>query len=146
MTRVVKVVAVLVACGVGSAQARDERQRHPIQAALTTGEAKAKLDQGVRLFFGDAKHPPIARDFGTWASNKKTNAANKSDAEACNWAFLSAMLALQKRARSAGGDAVVEIVSEYKNQPFSSAKEYECGAGNFVTGVAFRGRVVKLAR
>ena len=43
--------------------------------------------------------------------------------------FLSAMLALQKRAQSVGADAVVNIVSNYKNIENSSATEFECHEG-----------------
>jgi uncharacterized protein YbjQ (UPF0145 family) len=51
---------------------------------------------------------------------------------------------LQERARREGGNAVINIVSNYKDIPFSSETQYECGAGNVVGGVALRGEVVQL--
>jgi uncharacterized protein YbjQ (UPF0145 family) len=79
-------------------------------------------------------------------SNKKTNAFNKTDKRACEWAFLSAMLSLQQRALSEGGNAVVNIRSFYKRHEVSSATEFECGAGAIMAGVTFKGDVVKLGK
>ena len=106
--------------------------------------AQAKLDPGVRLFFGRQRHPNVARVFGEWPTNKKANAFARPDLQACEWAFLSAVIALQQRARKEGGNAVINIVSNYKNVVTSSESEYVCGAGGLIAGVAFKGRVVKL--
>jgi len=123
-------------------QARDERLKMPIKDALEA--AKDRLDPEIKLFFGDQAFPKPVRTLGTFTSNKKTNFAGKSDQTACDWVFLSAILALQQRAHSEGGDAVVNITSVYKNAVFKSATEYECAAGKIMGGVALRGQVVKL--
>jgi hypothetical protein len=115
-----------------------------IKQALEQPEAKAKLNQGVRFYFGDQAHPEPLQRFGTFTSNRKTNAFGKSDLEACEWAFLGALIALQERALREGGDAVINIKSYYKKHEISSADQYECGAGNVIAGVALRGSVVKL--
>jgi uncharacterized protein YbjQ (UPF0145 family) len=54
------------------------------------------------------------------------------------------VIALQQRARKEGGNAVINIVSNYKNVVTSSDTEYVCGAGALMAGVAFKGRVVRL--
>ena len=77
-------------------------------------------------------------------TNKKTNFFNKSDQEGCDWAFLSAMITMTQYAQRVGGNAIVNIRSNYKSIEFSSETEYECGAGNVTGGVAFVGDVVKL--
>jgi len=133
-----------VVIAVSAVQARDTRLRLPIADALGTADAKARLDSGVKLFFGDQEHPKPARSFGTVTTNKKTNFFNKSDKEGCEWTFLSAMLSLQERARRDGGDAVINIKSIYRGGNLSSATEYECGAGALMGGVSFQGEVVKL--
>jgi uncharacterized protein YbjQ (UPF0145 family) len=56
------------------------------------------------------------------------------------------VIALQERARKQGGNAVVNIVSNYKNVITSSETEYVCGAGGLIAGVALKGRVVNLGR
>jgi len=126
--------------------ARDTRKMYPLADALNAESAKAKLDPEIRLYFGDQKHPKVIKRFGEFMSNKKTNAFNKSDKRACEWAFLSAMLSLQNRAHLEGGNAVINIRSYYKRNEVSSRTEYECGAGAIIAGVTFKGDVVKLAK
>jgi hypothetical protein len=123
--------------------ARDERIMFSIRDALDAPEAKARLDRGIRLHFGGSFGGGVAKDLGVWKSNKKTNAFLKDDKTACNWAFLSAVLALQQRARKMGGDAVVNITSNYKNLSASSVSEYMCGGGTIMAGVALKGRVIR---
>jgi hypothetical protein len=125
------------------ADARDDRLRLPILDAMSTPDARAKLT-GIRFFFGTQKHAVPTRTLGEYTANKKTNFANKTDKDGCEWAFLSAAISLQERARQLGGNAVVNIRSVYKNVEFSSESQYECGAGTFLGGVALRGEVVAL--
>ncbi len=128
-----------------AAYARDSLIRVSIEEAMTTADAEVKLDAGIKFFFGDQEHPEVVTQVGTYTSNKKTNAFGKSDQRACKWAFLSAMITLQDRAIAEGGNAVVNIRSYYKKHDFSSATEFECGAGAIMAGVTLVGEVVKLA-
>jgi hypothetical protein len=126
------------------ADARDDRLKLPLASALAKAEASGKLSGRVKLFFGKQAHAKPIAELGPVRTNKKTNFFNKSDKEACEWAFLSAMIALTQYAENHGGNAVVNIRSNYKNAEFSSETEYECGAGNVTGGTAFVGDVVKL--
>lgn len=130
----------------GSAIARDDHKMFPLEDALQAQAAKDKLDPEVKLFFGAQKHPKVTKELGEWKTNKKTNAFNKSDKQACEWTFLSAMLEMQERAQKQGGNAVIGIKSNYKNVERSSDTEYMCGSGALMSGVAFKGKVVKLAK
>lgn len=142
---ILRVVAVaLVLAVASSADARDDRLKFAVADAMKTSDAKAKLDGSVKFYWGKQKVPAGAKMMGTFTSNKKTNFFNKSDQEACNWAWLSAMVSLQDRAKREGGNAVVNIHSVYRNQDFVSEKEFECGAGSVTGGVALRGTVAKL--
>lgn len=127
-----------------TALARDDRNMYPIADALQTPAAQEKLDKEIRLFFGTQGTPPVAKRIGEWGTNKKTNAFNKTDKEACEWTFLSAVLELQERARKEGGNAVINIKSNYKNALTSSETEYMCGNGALMSGVALKGTVVNL--
>lgn len=129
---------------VSVAFARDTALKLPLKDALETPAAKEKLGTDVKFFFGNQSHPAAKATFGTYTSNKKTNFANKSDKEGCEWVFLSAMLSLKQRALAEGGNAVINIQSYYKKVEFTSATEYECHAGAVLGGVALRGTVVKL--
>lgn len=125
------------------AHARDTHHQLPLAEVLGNPEYASQL-QGVQFFFADQAHPAVAQDFGEWKTNKKTNAFGKSDEFACQWVMLSALLSLHQRALDLGGDAVIDIRSNYKNKEFSSQTHYECGAGAVMAGVALKGTVVKL--
>jgi hypothetical protein len=126
------------------ADARDDRLRLPLADALAKAHASGKLASGVKLFFGKQAYPKPAAQIGPTRTNKKTNFFGKKEKEACEWVFLSSMIALTQDAQDKGGNAIVNIRSNYKDVEFSSETEYECGAGNVVGGTAFVGTVVKL--
>lgn len=132
-------------CGSSASYARDTRHRISLEEALSSADAQAALTGEIQFFFGDQEHPEVERQIGTYTSNKKTNAFGKSDQEACKWAFLSAMISLQRRAIAEGGNAVINIRSNYKRNAFSSVTEFECGAGAIMAGVTMVGDVVVLA-
>lgn len=134
----------LVTGAFSSVHARDSTSMYSLSDALGTEAAKSKLDGSVRFFFGNQSHPGVSQRFGEVMTNKKTNAFNKTDKRACEWAFLSAMISLQNRAQREGGNAVINIRSYYKKHEVSSSTEFECGAGNVIAGVTFKGEVVKL--
>ena len=125
--------------------ARDTKYLLPISAALEVKDSKDRLDGSIKFFFGNQPTPPVLAKLGTDVSNRKTNAFGKSDEKACNWAFLSAMVALEKRAQQLGANAVINIVSYYKKDVMSSPTEFECHAGALIAGVALKGDFVKIA-
>lgn len=126
------------------ADARDTLHAFPIEAALAKAQASGQLAPGIKLFFGKQSHPKPTTQLGPAHTNKKTNFFNKSDQEGCDWAFLSSMITLTQYAQRVGGNAIVNIRSNYKGVEFSSETEYQCGAGNVTGGTAFVGDVVKL--
>jgi hypothetical protein len=128
---------------VNATDARDTRLRLSVSDALEAAAKNEKFNDSIKLYFGDQPHPAVKKSFGAFTSNKKTNFFNKSDKEGCEWAFLSAVLSFQDRVKREGGDAVINIKSVYRGGDFSSATEYECGAGAIVGGVSLQGEVVK---
>jgi len=133
-------IAIVTSTG---AIARNTIHEYDIADVLNNDQYKERL-AGVSYYFGDQKYPAVAQKFGEGRTNKKTNAFNKSDQEACQWVMLSAMLQLRQRAQELGADAVVNIRSNYKNNVVSSSTKYTCGAGGTVAGVALIGDFVKL--
>jgi hypothetical protein len=147
MRALLTIVAPILLCVLaGTAVARDSRHLYPVIEALDTPKAKETLGTAVAFYFGNQEHPPAARTLGEHTVNRKTNAANKSDRVACDWVFLTAMLALRDRALQDGGDAVVKITSYYKKTEMASDTEYECHTGAIIAGVALKGTVIKLAK
>lgn len=127
-----------------TASARDTRVEQSLQELVSSQAAKdAGIDGSVRFYLA-GQPVSVQQRLGEDVTNKKTNAANKSDAEACRWVALSALRALQDGARSRGANAVVDIVSYYKKNEFKSTTNYECWAGTFVAGVALKGTYAKV--
>jgi len=144
MKTILVAATALMCLAPGAAAARDDRLVFAVADALSTPAAKAKLDPRIRLYFGTQGSPAGARTVGEVSVNRKTNSFGKTDLEACQWVFLSVVLELQELARKAGGNAVIEIVSNYKHEARDSPTEFTCGAGAIIAGVAFRGKVAKL--
>ncbi|MCW4455927.1 excinuclease ATPase subunit [Flavobacterium sp. MXW15] len=128
-----------------TASARDTRVELPLQDLINSPQAReAGIDGSVRFYLAGARTPAVAQRLGEDVTNKKTNAANKSDVEACNWVALSALRALQDGAKARGANAVVDLVSYYKKNEFKSATNFECYAGAILAGVALKGTYAKV--
>lgn len=130
----------------GAAEARDTKHLLSVKDAMSTAAAQEQLDPSIRFVFADAPHAKVIKRHGNFVANRKTNAFGKSDQQACEWVMLSALIALQDRAKAEGGNAVINIESFYKQQPMASRTDYECHAGAIMAGVALRGDVVTLAK
>ena|SRR5262245_17161096 len=144
-TGTIVAIAAMSCMSYATAAGRDDHIKLPISGALQKSQSyKTTVDADIKLYWGNQKTPAVDRKMGEFTSNKKTNAANKSDQEACDLAFISAAAALQQRARKEGGNAVINIRSVYRGEDSDSATEYVCGAGKIMAGVALRGTVVKL--
>lgn len=126
------------------ADARETRLELSLQELLNSPAAReAGIDGSVRFYLA-GQPAAVGQRFGEGVANRKTNAANKSDEEACRWVALSALRALQDSAKGRGANAVVDIVSYYKKNEFRSASNYECHAGTFVAGVALKGTYARV--
>ncbi|WNH48634.1 MULTISPECIES: excinuclease ATPase subunit [Stenotrophomonas] len=127
-----------------TAHARETRVEQSLRSLIESPEAKAAgIDGSVRFYLAGEK-VNVQQRMGEDVTNKKTNAANKSDEVACNWVALSALKALQDGAKSRGANAVVDIVSYYKKNEFKSTTNYECYAGAILAGVALKGTYAKV--
>lgn len=140
-----KVRLVLTALGtmvLAACAPKNEAQFYSIQDALNSPQAKEVLDPSIKLYFGKPAPGGKVLVKGV-VTNPKTNALNKSDAEACQWAFLSAVKKFQERAKKEGGSKVGNLVSYYKKKEYRSTTQYECHAGRSIAGVALKGDIVK---
>lgn len=131
--------AALVLCTLpGISQARDTTHFLPFDEAVAEATAAGRLDGSVKFYL--AKRPVGAKIIRTNVStSKKTNAFNKTDEEACSWALQSALISMEKAAKAAGANAVVDIVSNYKHVEYKDSSKYECHAGAVIAGVAVKG-------
>jgi uncharacterized protein YbjQ (UPF0145 family) len=147
MSQILRVVllASIVALAPMAAGARETFHDLDIKQAKDSDVGKSKL-LGVPVYFAGQSYAKVASDMGVFTANRRTNAFNKSDEQACRIVFLSAVIALQSRAQKLGGDAVVDIKSITKGRNLESAEQYRCAAGNIVANVALTGRVVKFKK
>lgn len=144
MRRFALIVATALLAVASTANARETRVELPLHDLINSPEAKAAgIDGSVRFFLAGEK-VNVQQRLGEDVTNKKTNAANKSDAVACNWVALSALKALQDGAKSRGANAVVDVVSYYKKNEFKSTTNFECYAGAILAGVALKGTYAKV--
>ncbi|MDG6894484.1 excinuclease ABC subunit A [Volucribacter amazonae] len=141
MKGLIKLTVVSTAILLAACAPRDTTHYLSIDEALNSPQAKQVLNPNIKLYFG--KPAPGNVVAAGLVSNKKTNAANKTDQGACQWAFLSAVKQFQDRAASNGATKVGNLVSYYKKNTYKSTTQYECHAGNIIAGVALKGDIVK---
>ncbi|MDX5516850.1 excinuclease ATPase subunit [Stenotrophomonas sp. RG-453] len=144
MRRFALIAATALLALASTAQARETRVEQSLHELVNSAEARnVGIDGSVKFYLAGEKVSVVER-LGEDVTNKKTNAANKSDAEACRWVALSALRALQDGAKSRGANAVVDLVSYYKKNEFKSTANYECYAGAILAGVALKGTYAKV--
>ncbi|MET4618461.1 excinuclease ATPase subunit [Stenotrophomonas sp. HMWF003] len=144
MRRFALIAATALLAVASTAQARDTRVEQSLRELVSSQAARdAGIDGSVRFYLAGEK-VNVQQRLGEDVTNKKTNAANKSDEEACRWVALSALRALQDGAKSRNANAVVDIVSYYKKNEFKSTTNYECYAGTLMAGVALKGTYAKV--
>ncbi|WP_339486990.1 excinuclease [Pseudomonas sp. EL_65y_Pfl2_R95] len=137
------VLAILAAVP-GLSQARDTKLMLDFHTVVVDATEEGRLDGSVKFYLAGEKVPGKSSPLTEVVTNKKTNAFNKSDQEACSWVLKSALIELQESAKQAGANAVVDISSFYKRNEMRDSKNYECHAGAFVAGVALKGKLAKV--
>lgn len=125
-------------------EARDTTLHLDFDAVVQEGIQAGRLDGRVKFYLAGEQLPGTVRPLNDAVTNKKTNAFNKSDQEACAWVLQSALITLQSAAKNAGANSVVDIVSYYKRNEFRDPQNYECHAGAFVAGVALKGKIANV--
>lgn len=125
-------------------QARNDIDDYSVNEAMSVKKISSAIGSGVDFYFAGQKHPKVIKSLGEFQSNKKTNAFGKSDKAACQWVFASAMKSLKQRALQEGGNAVINIRSNYKGNLTASSTTFKCGAGALMAGVTLVGDIVKL--
>ncbi|PZW60026.1 excinuclease [Pseudomonas fulva] len=137
--------ALLLAALPGLSQARDTALYLPFEKVVQQMLAEKKLDGSVKFYLAGVKpRGKVTVISPNSVTNKKTNAFNKSDEAACEWALQSALLTLQDAARKTNANAVTNIASYYKRNERKDASTYECHAGAVIAGVALKGDLARV--
>lgn len=147
MKKIIAVAIGLFCLGTIATQvlAEDNWHQFSVSAAETSTLGNDMLNPEIKFYMKGQGHPKVIKRIGEYKSNKRTNGFGKSAQQACDRAFISALASFQDRALKEGGNAVIDIYSITKDQPFESAEEYSCLKGGFVTNVALMGTVATLS-
>ncbi len=129
-----------------TASAADVLQHLSIHNAEKTAVMQESLGNDIKFYWSNQQHPAVSQTIGTYTTSKRTNGFRKAPEDSCARALASALIAFQDRARREGGNAVIDIKSNIKNQEEASAIEYSCLVGSIMVNVALKGTVVKLAQ
>lgn len=140
--------ALVFAAWAGSALAANNLVMVKWEDALGSPEGQAQIDRSITFKFGANTMPTGADRKAGDVIIKMIKKGNdrRDDVTACRRAGAAALAELATRAKQAGADGAVNVVSHWRDvvQP-SSATEYECHAGGTGGHVQFKGDLVKLA-
>jgi hypothetical protein len=121
-------------------QARDTTLYLPFDKVIAEMTQAGKIDGSVKFYLAGVQPKGKVTVVSPGAvTNKKTNAFNKSDTEACEWVLQSAILQMQEAAQKVSANAVTNIASFYKSVERKDPSTYECHAGAIMAGVALKG-------
>jgi hypothetical protein len=131
---------------ISTASAADVLEKFPLRHALENEKVIDAISSNFPLYWGDQNHPTVKKEFGKYRISKRTTAVGKSARHACEWALASAIIELQNRASSEGGNALIDIKSNIKNELRSSATDFDCLRRGKMVNVALEGTVVTLGK
>jgi uncharacterized protein YbjQ (UPF0145 family) len=138
------VLASIIVLAATPAVAADALGPHDLAGVLQRPDYMSQLE-GVQFYFGDAPHPAVARTIeADTKTSLRTRKFGRSAEEACQWVLLSSLLSLKERALATGGNAVVNIRSNWENVETSSSSQYQCAVGGLMAGVALKGDIVSI--
>lgn len=142
--RVLAFAASLLALTPAPALAEDAVGSYRIDSVMARPDFTSQT-QGVSFYFGDAPHPGVERRIEeNITTSVRTRKFGRSNEEACQWVMMSALLELRSHAQAVGGNALVNIRSNWRNVETTSRTEYRCAAGFLMAGVALKADVVSL--
>jgi hypothetical protein len=138
------VLGVLVSLGTAQiGQAEDTWEYLSVQDALTSALAQEKLDPSISFYMKGERHPGVSDTTREYTANQRARKFGRSVEEACQTAFISALLSFQQRAYKEDADTVIDLYSVTKDKRFESTEQYSCLVGGMVANVALRAKVGK---
>jgi len=104
---------------------------------------RKKLNR-IGFYMRGQQHRPVKHEVGQFSVTGRTPAVLRTDAQACEVAFLSALASLQAHALEQGGNAIVRIDSVTRGKETTSTSDYRCLVGATIAHVGLRGDIVVL--
>lgn len=141
--KLIFLLAVFMLAGCATDETLNRPLPYSISEALAMQDYRARL-KGFRFYFGNQRHPDVGKIIGVRSTAQRSSAAKRERKASCAHAFASALLRLRSEALASGGNAIVNIKSDYGNLEVSSEGSYQCASSRLMSGVALKGTVVKL--
>jgi uncharacterized protein YbjQ (UPF0145 family) len=126
------------------AEARNVVYTLAMDEVLRMPAAERELDGSVRFYLSGQEHMPAVIWHGEDVVRGNIRGAGEQEIESCKRAALKALVQYQEKARKLGANAIIDMVSYFKEQPYISRSAYECHAGSSTVVVVFKGSYVKL--
>ena len=138
-------LALTVGVATGAAAA-DVKHKFSIQQAVQLEQVKRKLAGNVSFYWGKQPYPAAVATYGTYKASRRIGKDEMDPSTACALAMAQALVSLRDEAERQGGNAVVGIVSNLKDEQESSETEYSCLVGRMLVNVALKGTAVTLKK
>lgn len=124
-----------------TAQAKDDLEHFNFNQAVQNAISQGLIDGKVKFYLaGTGGGQVIQKGLIT---NKKTRGFANSAEKSCEHALHSALIQFDKTAKAQGATKVVNIVSYFKKNTYSSTTQYECAKGFAVTSVTLKGDLAR---
>lgn len=146
MTVKTTILALAILAGASTAAHAEKVLMLPLEEAVQLGLAQKKLDGSVKFYLSGAPTPEGGTAIGEETANRRTASGGRSKEEACHWVALSTLISLEEFAKKRGANAVVDLHSVFKGKVYKDPVNYECHAGNMLTGVTFKGTYVRIGQ
>ncbi len=112
---------------------------------LGSDQFKAGLGNDVAFFFIGADKPAVKKQMEETLLDKRTTLSLGTQEANCRRVLLAVFRDLQVRARRKGGDAVVNLVSFYRQHYTADSTMIECHSGRDVMAhIILRGNIAQL--
>jgi hypothetical protein len=132
-------LALILAPGVGLTKDSDRVLDLPIAPALEDKNLASVLPEGVKYFFAD-QPSGAEKELEAINSHRKSPVMYLGPEKSCRRAFISALVALGEAAKAQGGNAVIDIRTNYNTTVLASRDRFRCGVGMRLVGVGMTGK------
>lgn len=140
-----KIIAGSLILFVTAVFARSDYVYLDAQQVANGPQGKQRLS-GIAYFMKGQNHPAVVQELGEVHSSKKTRNLGRGDEESCEIALVSALIAIEKKAKSMGADAVINMESYTRDKISADTTKLECNVGSAVANMAVRGTMVKFQK
>jgi hypothetical protein len=118
----------------------------PLEDMLALPDAKNRLDGSVTFHLAGQPPLQVQQTHGENVAEKKAVLQDKSSQISCQRAAVATLVLLQQGAKRAGANAVIDIVSYYRQATRADPARIECHVGTFSAFVTLKGTYASVTR